>query len=211
MKNSRLSLVDIDLMIVEKLSDQWIFFDSRREIWLRDTAVVYPLLEARNFSNSLSIQNLDFSSLIFYIIYAHYNPVSELRSLMKLELLEKLERDPEHFWLRSVVFYKTTFLSFLQDSNLISYRSLIGLLGDHKKIRNLQTNIKFNFETNKEPRKSQRRRGYNDKGTLPNSSLRARRLQLQEDFNSQQEQIELEELRELRDDVTQFLEGLITL
>lgn len=214
MRNSSLTISEVDELIESTLSDQWFYLTVKR-IWLRSAVADNPqsameLLQQENFLNEIKISNFDFQSIVFYVIFCHYHPVEEYRYLMKLELINRLKKNPEFFWLESVLSYKSQFLEWLISTDLLSYRSFKGMIKNEEKVHELQTSISFCFRTSVSPKRVQRHRGYRDKGTLPDYDSTVRKNEEQKDWSLRDLQLSIEEERELRQDTVQLLEGFLT-
>lgn len=208
MRNCNLDLVEIDLMIFSIISKT---LESSKENlkWLRSTAVVNPLAKRGDFTNEIRFKDKSLKSLEGYIVLCHYHPSIELRYLIKLELHRILDKDPEYFWLKSLVDYKSIFLHYIDETSSYSYRSFFGMINNKEFLLELQRNIKFVFKSNSLAKEPQFRRGYNDKGTLPLVDSSIRRQELQNDVNNLEEHLKLEQERQSSLDTISFLEGFL--
>lgn len=210
MRNSDFDYKSLDSFIESCLSEHWLIYTLDR-IWLRSAVADNPLsvLEQNCFLNQFRIETKNFESLVYYTLFRFYHPVKEYGYLMLLELESQLEKNPEFFWLKSILSYKSLFLEWLLSTELISYRSFLGLIKNEKKIYDYNTSIVLCFQTERDPKRVQRRRGYRDKGTLPDYDAKAINLEFKKDWSTRLEQEEIESQREIRQDTISILEGFL--
>jgi hypothetical protein len=140
-----------------------------------------------------------YKDLIGYLVLIHYLPVDEKHFYyLLLDFQEHCEKLSEFHWF-SLFIEKELFLQWLIKQQTLSSNAFFGSIVNVDNLRHLMGQIVVRFEeTFQRPKRTIRRRGYKDKGSLPNESLKARREEAQNDCWLTEEQLQIEEKRKHR-------------
>jgi hypothetical protein len=140
-----------------------------------------------------------YRDLLGYLILYHYYPTEDtVRAYMFLDLTDHIQRESESFWL-SVLLDKELFLKWLEVQKTISSRMFFSSICNVRNLGNLQRSIVYQFEERlRRPKRAIRHKGYRDKGTLPDYSLKVLREELSNDYYISGEHWLLELRREIQ-------------
>jgi hypothetical protein len=126
-----------------------------------------------------------FMMILGYLILLHYYPVrANVRCYLLLDLQEHIE-STESFWLTALLQDRSDFLKYLEVQESMTEQEFFAGICNVSKLRELISHIIFQFEkdlTNQRVVEPTFRKGYRDKGTLPDISLAARNQAIREDF-----------------------------
>jgi hypothetical protein len=126
-----------------------------------------------------------FMMILGYLILLHYYPVKDtVRCYLILDLQEHIE-STESFWLTALLQDRLDFLKYLEVQETVTEQEFFAGVCNVSKLQNLISHIIFQFErnlTNQVVIEPTFRKGYRDKGTLPDIHLAARNKAIREDF-----------------------------
>lgn len=158
----------------------------------------------------ISFGTLKEEDLIFWCCYCWYGTSSVLKSYIRLELQEVIEKRPESFWILNLLYSKSNLLNWLLISDLYHSREFFGNVLNPKESIQRCKSLKFIFESKKDPKRTIRHRGYRDKGTLPSLESRIRKEELRKDVWNTEEQNNIEAERKKLSDTLAFIEGFLS-
>jgi len=133
--------------------------------------------------------------LIRYLVILHFKrwPKLSLKTYLHLEFEDQLEENPEFFWMQ-VLTDRALFIKWLDISETISLRMFFGGILETEAFLKTYLGIVLKFEREMlQPARTERVRGYRDKGTLPDYSHKMRLKGISEDHWVTQLQNYLEE------------------
>lgn len=208
MKNANVSLREIDLRISKVALSTSKLLSSRNSTQKASPYNNPPLLETPVGEKFTSQKYID---LLGYLVLYHYLPVDEKHLVyLHLDLEEHFRRNSESFWLQ-VLMDQELFLKWLQEQRTMTLEVFFSRIVNTQNLIRLADSIIVQFEeTLKHPRRVIRRRGYKDKGSLPNSSTRAIREEEQKDIWLLLDQLQHEEKLRIRSEECQLLIDFLT-
>jgi hypothetical protein len=138
--------------------------------------------------------------LLTYVVLFHYYKMDEsVRCYFYLDLVDHLEDNPNSFWLIVLLEDKEYFLKWLEVQETMTRNDFFSSVCNEKNLIEVLSYVTLRFEERlRRPRKLVRRKGYRDKGTLPDSSATAIRQEIQRDAYLTQLQYIIEEKRDIR-------------
>lgn len=158
-----------------------------------------------------------YKDLLGYLILIHFFDFDEKhRCYCVLDLEEQLKENGQFYFLSALVESKTFLIKFLLEQECITTNVLFGSILSYQNLKSLADSIILRFEEQfRRPKRTIRRRGYKDKGSLPNESTTARRQEEQKDFTLKELQLLIEEKQDIRNYKTtlfrEWLDGCRTL
>lgn len=117
------------------------------------------------FENSYSFFEPDAKKLVRLAILSWYLP-KEYRILLQLSLKEEINNKENLDFIEYLLESKYLMILFLQETNLWSTRDFFGNILTKESLKMSVFSVSCRYETTKRPKRSQRIRGYRDKGTL---------------------------------------------
>lgn len=168
----------------------------------RSSAADNPKWLEPNFENSLVLKTRKLDDLVLLTLFSYYVP-EELGVLLRLELQEVADRNPEVEILHFLLQGKGLMFCYLCDTNLWSTRDFFGNILNEKKLKRIQTFFAYRFKTKRRPKRVQRHRGYRDKGTLKENH------EYHSFVSYTKEMKELEEQRMIQKDTLTLLQGFL--
>lgn len=172
------------------------------EIFYRSTASDSPKWLHARFENSVILKSRKQEDLVLLAMFSYYIP-EEIGVLLRLELQEEADRNPEmdvlHFLLRG----KGAMYCFLLETKLWHSRDFFGNVITKQRLEKLRTLFKLKFSTTRKPKRAVRHRGYRDKGTLRNIHEYHSFVSFTKEMN------ELEDARQVRKDTLALLQGFL--
>lgn len=144
--------------------------------------------------------------ILGYLIILHYCEDEVLYQYLRLDLQEFLEKNSQFYWTSVLVKSKFLFLRYLLDQEQISEKQFFSTICCQKNLEHCRSLIIYRFQKRVKPKRTIRRRGYRDKGTLPHPDERIRREILRNSEYLRSLQLEIEETRLLRQKESSLLE-----
>lgn len=192
MKNEIISSSALDELI-ESFFDKYIRRHTSKNC--RQKFSLDTTLPSDELPVKVSFFERKYKMMIGYLLILHYYPVEvSVRCYLLLDLQEHMETT-NSFWL-SVLSDKQLFLKWLEEQETITRNEFFSSICNDRVLDYLFTQIVLRFEEKlRKPKRSVWRKGYRDKGTLPDISEVARRKALAEDWYYQQLQVQIEERR----------------
>lgn len=141
-----------------------------------------------------------------YLIVYHYFPLEvSVNCYMKIDLPEFLFEEDQSFWL-SVLMDKDLFLKYLCSQKIMTEQQFFSGICNISKLEEAIQFIVLRFEGHlRKPKRVQRRKGYNDKGTLPARDFKILQEELRNDFYLSYEQFLKEEYQDTKHKECQLL------
>lgn len=172
------------------------------DILFRTSASDSPKWLDANFENSIVLKSRKLDDLIVLAMMSYYIP-EEIGVLLRLELQEVVDRNPEVEILHFLLQGKGLMFNYLCDTNLWSTRDFFGNILTSKRLKRIKNLFSLKFKTKRKPKRAQRHRGYRDKGSLKENHEYHSFVSYTKEMN------ELEELRRVRKDTLAFLQGFL--
>lgn len=212
MKNSTTSIEGIDIEIRKVVLKT---FETLRKSNrnLTQNASLDKSFPSEQSSKAIGVyfKKRKFRILLTYVVLFHYYPMDEsLRCYFFLDLQDHLEDNPDSFWLTVLLEQKELFLRWLEIQETLTRNEFFSLIVNEQNLIETMSYVTLRFEDRlQRPRKLVRRKGYRDKGTLPDSSETARRQEVLRDAYLTQLQFTIEEKRDIRkQEITLFRDFL---
>lgn len=155
--------------------------------FFRTSALDSPNL-LRRFQNAVKVTTNDSVDLAVLAVLSWYIE-EETGWLLRLALEEKIGNNLDLDWIGLLLNSKAECLIYLQETNRWHTRDFFGNVLTDNRIKRLTKAVKPIFETQRRPKRVQRKRGYKDKGSL-------RKIHERHDFSEHTfEQNEIEQRR----------------
>jgi hypothetical protein len=154
---------------------------------------ILALSERRELPIGVGFKSSKYKKMIGYLLILHYLDLEEsVRCYLFLDLKEFLEKS-EHFWL-TVLMDKDLFLKYLLKQKTMTRSDFFSGICSVKYLAETIQLITLKFEKKLwKVTRPVRRKGYHDKGTLPEKSESVRRDEISKDYYFIAFQIELEQ------------------
>lgn len=137
--------------------------DNVRENFLT-TAVLDNPKRFERWTNRLILKNKSKKILVQLSILS-WEMEPEIGILLRLEIERVVENSEDLNWIKLLIQSKTHSLLFLQETKLWHSRDFFGNIFNEKELKKALGSFAFEFKRTKRPRRAQRRRGYQDKGS----------------------------------------------
>lgn len=191
MKDKNLSNIDL-IEFISKNSIQALEGSRSYRSFAAEVLSLYQPVLNRRFTNCIRFNCSKNRDLVLLSVLSYWmNPIVGFLCRMKVEeILSKRQRSED---LLLLLFGRDICLTFLCTSNRYNDRSLRGLFSE-KNLKEFldRLRIRPEFETNAPVIESVRHKGYRDKGTLANESVRARRQELANELSLKLQQNSVE-------------------
>lgn len=172
------------------------------DIFFRTSASDSPKWLDVNFENTITLKTRKLDDLIVLSMLSYYIP-EEIGILLRFELQEVANRNPEVEILHFLLQGKGLMYCFLCDTKLWSTRDFFGNILTSKRLKQSRNLFSLKFKSKKRPKRTLRHRGYRDKGSLRKNHEYHSFVSFTKEMN------EIEELRRVRKDTLAFLQGYL--
>jgi hypothetical protein len=140
-----------------------------------------------------------YQELLGYLIILHYVDDELLQWYIRIDLELFLIKNFQFYWLSVLTEEREFLLKWLLNQRTITSRTFFGNICCKKNLIRCWNLIKIRFSTRIRPKRTQRHRGYRDKGTLPALDVRILRKELDKDVYLREEQQKIEKTRLLQE------------
>lgn len=152
-----------------------------------------------NLPERIKFSGRKYQELLGYLIILHYVDDELLRWYIRIDLEHFLLKNFQFYWLSVLTEDREFLLKWLLNQRTITSRTFFGNICCRKNLIRCWNLIKIRFEARIRPKRTQRHRGYRDKGTLPALDVRILRKELDKDVYLREEQQKIEETRLLQE------------
>lgn len=134
---------------------------------------------------SVRFSEQKYKYLLSYLVILHYWPLDEaVWFYLRMDLQEHIERNPNSFWLSALLESRDYFLEYLVKQQTMSRQKFFSSVCNKSNLILAFEGIALSFEEKlRRPKRIIRRRGYKDKGSLLNDSIRVIRKEEKKDWS----------------------------
>lgn len=166
------------------------------------TAVLISSKRFEKWTNRIGLKDRSQTTLVNLSILSWFME-PEIGILLRMEVQEVIKNNEDLFWIALLLQSKAHCLLFLQETQLWHTRDFFGNIFTTAEMKKALKSIYFIFYSSRQPRRKQRRRGYQDKG-----SWRAPH-EHHSFYDGTAEQILLEENRSINQDTLELLQAFL--
>lgn len=195
MKDFHGTLADLEDSCQRKVSEVLSSPAKKSDCWTSEGLSLYTPNAVKENPERVSFLSRSYNSLVTYLIILHCTEQTNAWWFVRSEIVDFIRDIPEFFWFEVLLDHEL-FFEYLRLQYYHSARWLFGTILSKNNIVKVLRSIKFNFRRQIRPRRTIRRRGYNDKGSRPSADSLARRQEEQRDIVLQELQNRKESLEQ---------------